>query len=177
MKTIPPAVPTSLTDDQLAALAALTGKTIHAQDLPFLGRTVIFGGKRFCGRLSGDMPSNRYFETALEQRSETAEVVRFYVGSKHHGPVLSVEINDDGCEWHNCFAKHPGGWGRNVTCGGTWQGQSMMLSDGTRRKFATWQEALANRYNDNITVGVDAIKFKESETFIAELTAFLAANA
>jgi hypothetical protein len=59
MKIIKPAIVTTLTDDQLAALAALTGKTIHAQNLPFLGRTVVYDGKRFCEKLSGDMPSNQ----------------------------------------------------------------------------------------------------------------------
>ena len=91
-----------------------------------------------------------------------------------------MEVRDDGMEWHNCFAKVPGGWGKDGTSGGNWRGQASFRREGESGTFATWQEALENRYNPEITLGgesgVKQIKFRESAEFIAALTEFLASN-
>lgn len=159
----------SLADDALAALATITGKNVMVQNLPFMGRTVIHDGKRCCSRVTGDLPSSPMFEVSMQQNADTLQVSRFFVGSHYHGPVMQIDIEYDGsATYRNIFAKTPGGWGKNCSCGGNWMGQK----SGTF--FTGYTEAITARHDPSLTMGDMA--FRESETFLSELSAFLAAH-
>jgi hypothetical protein len=180
MKTIKPSSILEVSAESLAALSAITGKTIHAQTLPFMGRVVCYDGKRHCERLAGDLPSDENFEVSMQENCDTKEVARFFIGSKHHGPVMSIEVRDEHMEFYNCFAKTPGGWGNNCSHGGTWSGQASFRRDGERGVFTNFEEALDNRHNPELTlggeIGVAKLKFRESAEFVAALRKFLSEN-
>jgi hypothetical protein len=124
----------SLSDDQLALVAAITGKSISTGDAPLIGRYLNVD----CNRHSEFDPSHPDLQFSYEW-TEKGELVRIYIGSEIHGPMLSW--CSDG--WRNLYGK--GNHGKNGACGGSWSSES-------RRTYPDITATLAAR--DYMVVGI-----------------------
>jgi hypothetical protein len=128
-----------LDDNQLGALSTIVNIDIYTGNIPFLGRVVCYDGKRICEKTDGNMPQNQYFETCLQTDVETGRVVRIFIGSKHHGQIMSCHIDHAGkAHWYNSFCAR--NYGKNYASGGNWT--SINPTDG----YTSWQDALVNRH-------------------------------
>jgi len=117
----------NMTDENLAIMAAITGKDISIGQAPLIGRYGNIDGKR----ISETEPAHADLDFAFEW-AESGELCRIYVGSRIHGPLMSW--SSDG--WRNCYGH--GNHGKNGSHGGTW-------SSSSKEVWATMAEALENR--------------------------------
>lgn len=168
MKTINRKKVTELTESELGILSTILNTDIMLGNLPFLGKTVCYDGKRFTEK--NELPDDSFFEVVLQERLDTGEVVRIYIGSKHHGQVLSCAIDHEGKQkWYNNYmAKN---YGNRFASGGTWSGQ------GLKKEYDTWEEALDNRYDIEMETFKDMVLFRESSLFLDKLKEFMEAHA
>jgi len=126
--------------DLLPLLEAATGATIKIHRAPLVSDYLVIkregatGYSRFALReaVDGTGPIGIAYET-VASGDRAGEIVRIYVGSKWHGPLLSWS---EGRGWVNLYSK--GNYGNNYTHGGTW------ASD-PKRCHETMMDALKDR--------------------------------
>ena len=156
MKEIKPSLKAllNLSEDQLSAISALTGKVIFETSAPLIGRYIIVDGKPICGI----EPNHKDLEFAYE-RSSTGEYTRVYIGASHTGPLVSW------CEegWANLYGH--GNHGKNGACGGTWSSESMSMPN----RHKTLSDCLKNRNYKVCGLTMHKSRLKEGPALIEAL--------
>lgn len=128
-----------MSDKQLSALAAITGKSISIGEAPLLGKYARYGENRTAENDPKHQDLQFSYEW-IESGDDCGKLIRIYIGSEIHGPML--EWSENG--WCNLYGR--GDHGKNGACGGHWSGENT-------RSYQTISEALDNR--DYLCVGMD----------------------
>jgi hypothetical protein len=118
----------TLSQEQLEAICLITNAEIKTETYPLVGKIYYLPDG---GRAVEHEPTHKHLEFAYEWDSE-GHLLRIYVGSKYHGPILSWY---DG-QWTNLYSH--GNFGHNYACGGNWSADS-------KKRYATLAECLDNR--------------------------------
>lgn len=122
-----------LSQEQIEAVCAITGATIEVETYPLVGKIYYLPNGE---RAVENEPSHKYLEFAYEWDSK-GHLLRIYVGSKYHGPMLAWYEG----KWGNLYSR--GNYGKNYACGGNWSSDS-------KKRYTTIAECLDNR---DYTVG------------------------
>lgn len=128
----------ALSADALELLGRITKAKITKSTAPIIGDyiTVQRAGDEAAERI-GNEPQNlpKWLVVAYEAPVESAIIIRIYIGSRYHGPMLCW----DGCGWINLYSR--GNYGKNYACGGNWAATS-------KKSYATIAEAVDHRAED-----------------------------
>lgn len=121
----------SMSNEQLSALAAITGKSISVGEAPLVGKYASIDGVK-TSENEPKHPDLQFSYEWVESGDESGKLIRIYVGSEIHGPMLQWDWSG----WRNCYGR--GNHGKNGACGGNWSSDS-------KRFYETISEALDNR--------------------------------
>lgn len=145
-------------DETLQLIALCIGGEVVKRTAPLIGNYIIVRGSdgKVIRRVADEPTIPAPLDISYEW-DERGELVRIYIGSIYHGPMLTwhraASTIDGGSGWTNCYSN--GNYGNNCAHGGTWSADS-------KRVYPTIAAAIADR--DYVAGGLTHNRAKYTET-------------